>query len=195
MQLILLYSLLLNGSGSASMQEGSPGPHIAAKRFLACSVNSTVTTPLPASLFLPCPSQMSCSLLLFHCSRTILTTGKAGLHSGHLAWHLSMCVCALQVDELIAGEVGYLAASIKAVADARVGDTITQKKNSAAEALAGSFLYPLPASLACYAFTCPIYSLCVTCSCRLLAEARGCAGTPAPLPTLRTSCSPSLAVL
>lgn len=30
-----------------------------------------------------------------------------------------------QVDELHAGEVGYLAASIKAVADARVGDTIT----------------------------------------------------------------------
>lgn len=43
----------------------------------------------------------------------------------------------LQVDELIAGEVGYLAASIKAVADARVGDTITLKKNQAEEALAG----------------------------------------------------------
>ena len=43
----------------------------------------------------------------------------------------------LQVDELIAGEVGYLAASIKAVADARVGDTITLKKKQAAEALAG----------------------------------------------------------
>ena len=43
----------------------------------------------------------------------------------------------VQVDELIAGEVGYLAASIKAVADARVGDTITLKKKQAAEALAG----------------------------------------------------------
>jgi len=43
----------------------------------------------------------------------------------------------VQVDELIAGEVGYLAASIKAVADARVGDTITLKKQQAAEALAG----------------------------------------------------------
>ena len=43
----------------------------------------------------------------------------------------------VQVDELIAGEVGYLAASIKAVADARVGDTITLKKDQAAEALAG----------------------------------------------------------
>lgn len=32
-----------------------------------------------------------------------------------------------QVDALYAGEVGYLAASIKAVADARVGDTITLK--------------------------------------------------------------------
>ncbi|MBW4652081.1 MAG: translation elongation factor 4 [Kaiparowitsia implicata GSE-PSE-MK54-09C] len=31
----------------------------------------------------------------------------------------------IQVDELHAGEVGYLAAAIKAVADARVGDTIT----------------------------------------------------------------------
>ena len=43
-----------------------------------------------------------------------------------------------QVDELIAGEVGYLAASIKAVADARVGDTITLKKNQAEAALAGT---------------------------------------------------------
>lgn len=43
----------------------------------------------------------------------------------------------VQVDELIAGEVGYLAASIKAVADARVGDTITLKRDQAAEALAG----------------------------------------------------------
>ena len=47
----------------------------------------------------------------------------------------------LQVDELIAGEVGYLAASIKAVADARVGDTITLKKQQAAEALAGERLH------------------------------------------------------
>ena len=31
------------------------------------------------------------------------------------------------MDALYAGEVGYLAASIKAVADARVGDTITLK--------------------------------------------------------------------
>ena len=61
MQLILLYSMLLNGSGSASMQEVSPGPHIAANRFLACSVNSTVnytpacftvpTLSLPRELF------------------------------------------------------------------------------------------------------------------------------------------------
>jgi translation elongation factor EF-4 len=44
---------------------------------------------------------------------------------------------ALQVDSLYAGEVGYLAASIKQVADARVGDTITLKKQPAAEALPG----------------------------------------------------------
>ena len=42
-----------------------------------------------------------------------------------------------QVDRLIAGEVGYLAASIKSVADARVGDTITCKKNGATKALPG----------------------------------------------------------
>lgn len=41
------------------------------------------------------------------------------------------------MEELIAGEVGYLAASIKAVADARVGDTITMKKQPAQQALAG----------------------------------------------------------
>ena len=43
----------------------------------------------------------------------------------------------VQVDELHAGEVGYFAASIKAVGDARVGDTITLVSNKAAEALPG----------------------------------------------------------
>ena len=43
----------------------------------------------------------------------------------------------VQVDRLYAGEVGYLAASIKAVADAKVGDTITLKKQGASEPLAG----------------------------------------------------------
>ncbi|MEG4341994.1 translation elongation factor 4 [Microcoleus sp. A003_D6] len=39
----------------------------------------------------------------------------------------------VQVDELHAGEVGYLGAAIKAVADARVGDTITLVKKPASE--------------------------------------------------------------
>lgn len=43
----------------------------------------------------------------------------------------------IQVDELHAGEVGYLAAAIKAVEDARVGDTITLARRPAAEALPG----------------------------------------------------------
>jgi GTP-binding protein LepA len=43
----------------------------------------------------------------------------------------------VQVNELHAGEVGYLAASIKAVEDARVGDTITLAAKSAAEPLPG----------------------------------------------------------
>ena len=42
-----------------------------------------------------------------------------------------------QVEELHAGEVGYFAAAIKAVADARVGDTITLTKGKAAEPLPG----------------------------------------------------------
>ncbi len=42
-----------------------------------------------------------------------------------------------QVEELHAGEVGYLAAAIKAVADARVGDTITLSKAKATEPLPG----------------------------------------------------------
>jgi GTP-binding protein LepA len=41
------------------------------------------------------------------------------------------------VDSLHAGEVGYLAASIKAVADARVGDTITLAADPAPQALPG----------------------------------------------------------
>jgi GTP-binding protein LepA len=42
-----------------------------------------------------------------------------------------------QVEELHAGEVGYLAAAIKAVADARVGDTMTLSNAKATEALPG----------------------------------------------------------
>ena len=43
----------------------------------------------------------------------------------------------IQVGELHAGEVGYLAAAIKAVEDARVGDTITLAKTPAPEPLPG----------------------------------------------------------
>ncbi len=40
-------------------------------------------------------------------------------------------------DELVAGEVGYLTASIKTVSDTRVGDTVTAAANPADEALPG----------------------------------------------------------
>jgi GTP-binding protein LepA len=40
-------------------------------------------------------------------------------------------------DELVAGEVGYLTASIKTVSDTRVGDTVTTAANPADEALPG----------------------------------------------------------
>lgn len=43
----------------------------------------------------------------------------------------------LQADELYAGEVGYLAASIRSVADARVGDTITHYGRKAENSLPG----------------------------------------------------------
>jgi GTP-binding protein LepA len=43
----------------------------------------------------------------------------------------------VEVDELHAGEVGYFAASIKAVGDARVGDTITMVSNPASKPLDG----------------------------------------------------------
>ena len=43
----------------------------------------------------------------------------------------------IQVDELHAGEVGYFAAAIKAVEDARVGDTITLVKSAAKDPLPG----------------------------------------------------------
>ncbi len=42
-----------------------------------------------------------------------------------------------EAKSLEAGEVGYIAASIKKVSDIRVGDTITQKKNPASEPLEG----------------------------------------------------------
>ena len=40
-------------------------------------------------------------------------------------------------DKLVAGEVGYIAASIKVISDIHVGDTITLKENPAEEPLAG----------------------------------------------------------
>ncbi|MDT8715304.1 elongation factor 4 [Clostridium sp. 19966] len=43
----------------------------------------------------------------------------------------------LPVEELRAGDVGYITASIKVVRDARVGDTITDAKNPSEEALPG----------------------------------------------------------
>ncbi|KAI8540631.1 hypothetical protein RHMOL_Rhmol08G0001500 [Rhododendron molle] len=43
----------------------------------------------------------------------------------------------LQVDELYAGEVGYLSASIRSVADARVGDTVTHYSRRAEQSLPG----------------------------------------------------------
>ncbi|NJN58473.1 MAG: elongation factor 4 [Leptolyngbyaceae cyanobacterium SL_5_9] len=43
----------------------------------------------------------------------------------------------IQVDELHAGEVGYIAAAIKSVEDARVGDTLTLAKNPASAMLPG----------------------------------------------------------
>ncbi|MDE6767165.1 MAG: translation elongation factor 4, partial [Eubacterium sp.] len=42
-----------------------------------------------------------------------------------------------KTDELCAGEVGYITASIKTVSEARVGDTVTLANNPAAEALPG----------------------------------------------------------
>ena len=41
------------------------------------------------------------------------------------------------VDELLPGEMGYITAAIKTVADCNVGDTITEDRNPAAEPLAG----------------------------------------------------------
>ncbi|KAF8046914.1 hypothetical protein N665_3339s0003 [Sinapis alba] len=43
----------------------------------------------------------------------------------------------IQVDELYAGEVGYISASIRSVADARVGDTITNFSRKAESSLPG----------------------------------------------------------
>lgn len=43
----------------------------------------------------------------------------------------------MKIDELKAGDVGYITASIKNVRDARVGDTITEAKRPATEALDG----------------------------------------------------------
>ena len=50
------------------------------------------------------------------------------------------------VGELRAGDVGYIAASIKTVADTRVGDTITDAANPAAEALGRQIKELLPSA-------------------------------------------------
>lgn len=43
----------------------------------------------------------------------------------------------IQVDELGPGEIGFITASIKEVADTRVGDTITEERCPCEEALPG----------------------------------------------------------
>lgn len=43
----------------------------------------------------------------------------------------------MPISELSAGDVGYITASIKNVADARVGDTVTEANRPTAEALPG----------------------------------------------------------
>ena len=95
--------------------------------------------------------------------------------------HSHRLPAASQVDELYAGEVGYFSAAIKQVADARVGDTITSRKNSALEALPGcgpvATLTCTPSSVdhavpniwarqqCCYRFACPTAGQC---SCQTL---------------------------
>ena len=52
----------------------------------------------------------------------------------------------MQVDELHAGEVGWMSAGIRSVLDARVGDTLTLKgKQGAQEALPGEHAWGPPA--------------------------------------------------
>ncbi len=55
----------------------------------------------------------------------------------HCAARLRLSIVLSQVDTLYCGEVGYLAAQIKSVQDARVGDTVTLKKTPAPVPLAG----------------------------------------------------------
>ena len=43
----------------------------------------------------------------------------------------------IATDDLAPGEMGYVTAAIKTVADCNVGDTITDDRNPAAEALPG----------------------------------------------------------
>lgn len=43
----------------------------------------------------------------------------------------------IEAENLVAGEVGYVAASIKQVSDIRVGDTLTLKESPASEPLNG----------------------------------------------------------
>lgn len=59
-----------------------------------------------------------------------------------LAECATLCMWLGQVDELYAGEVGWLSASIRSVADARVGDTITLKRRPAQAPLPGTALPP-----------------------------------------------------
>eukprot|EP00899_Mesostigma_viride_P028495 jgi/Mesvir1/8830/Mv02731-RA.1 len=66
--------------------------------------------------------------------KVLLMTSKKEYEVDELGVRAPMDV---QVDELGPGEVGYLSAQIRAVMDARVGDTITSLSNPAPERLAG----------------------------------------------------------
>jgi len=61
--------------------------------------------------------------------------GSGGVHQ--IAEMGKLCPAPTAVQELAAGEVGYLVANIRRIADVHVGDTITQFAHPAAEALPG----------------------------------------------------------
>ena len=115
----------------------------AGKQFVPGGGNALL---LPCLLSLCCPLQTSqragsgsrtCRCNLRLCAHQLCILAP---HHPHQSCTVLPTLCSplsFQVESLYAGEVGYLAASIKQVADARVGDTITLKKQPAAEALPG----------------------------------------------------------
>jgi GTP-binding protein LepA len=132
-----------SGAILASAKEGIGIPEILESIVhLVPAPKDTVAQPLRALIFDSYYDSYRGVIVYFRVmDGTVKKGDKVRLMASHKEYEIDelgvLSPTQIQVDELHAGEVGYLAAAIKAVEDARVGDTITLAAKPAASPLPG----------------------------------------------------------